>query len=99
MLTEALIDSGANMSVFSADIADYLEVELEAGKKIYLQGIGGRILGYAHTIKIDIEKKEFKLKVVFSRELFTSFNILGRDNFFNFFRIIFDEENKMFALE
>jgi len=91
---KALVDSGASYSVFRVEIADYLGIKLEKGKALYLEGIGGRILGYLHTIPIIIGNKRYRCKVVFSREFTVSFNILGRDNFFAPFLITFYEKNK-----
>ncbi len=41
--TDALIDSGANISVFREEIAECLEIVIEDGEEILLQGLGGRI--------------------------------------------------------
>jgi hypothetical protein len=97
--TEALVDSGANISVFSSDIADYLELVLTGGKQIYLQGVGGRIVGYIHKVKIDISGISFRCPIVFSAELITSFNIIGRDAFFDKFLITFDEARRKLILK
>ena len=91
---KALVDSGASYSVFRVEIADYLGIKLEKGKVLYLEGIGGRILGYLHTISIIIGNKKYRCKAVFSREFTVSFNILGRDNFFTPFFITFYEKDK-----
>lgn len=92
--TKALIDSGACFSLFHYEIAEYLDIDLQKGKKIYLTGIGGRILGYLHTISITIGNKTFPCKIVFSPEFTVSFNLLGRDNFFLPFIISFMEKQK-----
>ena len=97
--TEALVDSGANISVFSSDIADYLGLELIKGKQIYLQGIGGRIVGYIHKVKINVANVSFLCPIVFSAELITSFNILGREGFFKKFIISFDELHHTLSLK
>jgi hypothetical protein len=34
--SSALVDSGATVSIFRANIADYLEIEIEKGEEIYL---------------------------------------------------------------
>lgn len=88
---KALIDSGASFSVFRPEIAQELGIVLEKGKKIYLTGIGGRILGYLHTLPITLGNKTFQCKIVFSSEFNVSFNLLGRDNFFLPFLITFNE--------
>lgn len=92
LITEALIDSGASFSVFRSEVADYLGIPLEKGKPVYLTGIGGRILGYLHKIKVKVGKKSFVCKIIFSKEYTVSFNILGRDNFFVPFLITFNEK-------
>lgn len=95
----ALVDSGASFSVFRPEIAQELGIVLEKGKKIYLTGIGGRILGYLHELSLTLGKKTFHCKIVFSPEFNVSFNLLGRDNFFMPFIISFFEKNKKIIVE
>lgn len=99
--TTALVDSGATYSVFRPEFAKYLDIELEQGKKIYLEGIGGRILGYLHTIDLNLyqDKDKHKIKIVFSPELKISFNLIGQDNFFDLYKIIFERKNKKVIVE
>lgn len=89
---KALVDSGASYSVFRPEIARYLGITIEQGKPIYLEGIGGRILGYLHTVLIQVAKKKFRCKIIFSNELRVSFNLIGRDDFFGRFLITFNEK-------
>lgn len=91
---KALIDSGATYSIFRPEVADYLGIGIEKGKLFYLEGIGGRILGYLHKIRLNVGNKSYNIKIVFSREFTVSFNILGRDNFFVPFHITFCESDK-----
>jgi len=72
---KALIDSGASFSVFHPEIAEYLGIKMEQGKKVYLTGIGGRILGYLHKVILDLDGKTFECKLVFSPEFKVSFKI------------------------
>lgn len=95
----ALIDSGATISVFRDDVALNLGLVLENGKEIYLGGVGGHIRGYIHKMKIEVGSKKFVCPIVFSREYLVSFNLLGRDAFFDRFKIIFDEKEKLVNLE
>jgi len=92
LTAEALIDSGASFSVFRSEVADYLGIPLEKGKTVFLTGIGGRILGYLHKIKVRVGNENFVCKIVFSKEYTVSLNILGRDNFFVPFLITFNEK-------
>lgn len=95
----ALVDSGATISVFKDEVADELGIEIEKGKEISLGGVGGRIKGYIHTLKIEIASKTFSCPVVFSREYLVSFNLLGREAVFRQFKIIFEEKNSLIKFE
>ena len=96
---QALIDSGASFSVFHPEVAEYLGIRIERGRKIFLTGIGGRILGYIHTLSMTVGEKTFRCKVVFSPEFTVSFNLLGRDDFFLPFVISFFQQEKKILLE
>lgn len=96
---KALIDSGASFSLFHPEIAEYLGLSLEKGKKIYLSGIGGRILGYLHTVLLTLDGTTFRCKMIFSSEFTVSFNLLGRDNFFLPFVISFVEKKRKIILK
>ena len=98
IILNALIDSGASLSVFQPEVGTYLGINIEKGKKIYLSGIGGRILGYIHTVVLTIGSTSFPCKIVFSPEFTVSLNLLGRDNFFDPFIISFLEARKKLIL-
>lgn len=95
----ALVDSGANVSIFEASIADKLGITVEEGKQMTFQGIGGRIVAYEHTVPIQVGSLEFNCKIAFSREYYVSLNLLGRDNFFLHFLVTFDEKKREILLE
>ncbi len=95
----AIVDSGANISLFQYEIADLLGLRVNKGRRIPLSGIGGRIYGYLHTISITMADYTFPCRVCFSRELRVPLNLLGRDNFFKKFRITFDELRQVTLLE
>lgn len=95
---KALIDSGASFSVFRPEIAEELGIEIAKGKQVYLTGIGGRILGYLHEVSFALDGKTFPCRIVFSEEFTVSFNLLGRNNFFQPFAITFLEKNKKVAI-
>lgn len=94
----ALVDSGATISVFGEEAAQFLGIEIEKGEKTILGGVGGRIVGYLHKLRIRAAGKEMLCPVVFSREYLVSFNLLGREGFFRNFEIIFKEKKKQVEL-
>ena len=99
LVVKALVDSSASFSVFRPEIAEFLGVSIEKGETFYLEGIGGRILGYLHVLNARVSSKSFRCKIVFSYEFTVSFNLLGRDNFFDKFLITFDEKKKKVILQ
>lgn len=50
-------------------------------------------------MKVRIAGKEFLCPIVFSYEYLVSFNLLGREEFFKRFRIIFEEKENLLKLE
>ena len=97
---KALVDSGASYSVFRSEVAEFLGLDIEKGKKMYLEGVGGRILGYLHILLMSTDGVSYyQCKVVFSKEFTVSFNLLGRDNFFYPYLVTFNEKQKQIILE
>lgn len=99
LIVKALLDSGATFSLFRPEIADYLGIPLRCGRKIYFHGIKGKILGYLHRVPVKINQKRFICFIAFSPELESSFNILGRSNFFFPFLITFNEKYQKILIE
>lgn len=54
---------------------------------------------YAHRLRASLEEESFDLRISFSRDLLTSFNILGREGFFDRFRITFNEKKREITIE
>ncbi len=94
----ALADSGATISIFRKDIADFFGIEIEKGEEIELRGAGGWFKGYIHKLTAEVAGKKFACPVVFSRDYLISLNIIGRNSFFEKFKITFDEANKSVIL-
>ncbi len=98
-MIDAVVDSGAKMSVFQVGIAKALKIKMEKGKKILLQSLSGNMIIYEHKIPVKVYGIEFMLKVGFSRQPSASLNILGRDNFFKVFSVTFEEKKRKLILK
>ena len=96
---DAIVDSGASCSLFSARVADELGLVLESGESKRFGGVGGSILAYRHDLPVRVMGQVMTLKVFFSREFHPSVNLLGRDNFFMHFLVTFDEVGRRTILE
>jgi len=100
-----LLDSGADVSVIPQDVAELLGLKLN-GKKEKVRGIGGSIDSVNEKINVTISKGHdnytFNLlvKVILgsAEELGDIPIILGREGFFDKFKIIFDQANERVAL-
>lgn len=93
---EALVDSGADYNVFDAVIAQILGIRLTAGSKRQVAGIGNHIIkGYEHSIILKVGRKQYRTKVIFSKEVPKySFGVLGNQGFFDHFEVHFNYRQK-----
>ena len=94
-----IIDSGSEVSLFDKELAKRLGINYRLTKDIrYMGGVSGRLLVYVHQLDISIGGRTFPCKIGFSDERTTSHNLLGRQGFFENFKITFDEKNKKIFL-
>ncbi len=96
IIYDAFVDSGAGYSIFQSDVAEDLNLKLEEGKKEYVTiGDGSLIIVYTHRLEIQIGDEEFNAMIGFSRRLGIGFNIIGRKDIFERFKVCFDEKEKV----
>ena len=92
----AFVDSGAGYSIFQSDVAEDLNLKLEEGRREYVTvGDGSLIIVYIHRLEIQIGDEEFEAGIGFSKQLGIGFNIIGRKDIFERFKICFDEKEKV----
>lgn len=93
---KAYVDSGASYSIFRAEITDILGLRLEKGEKIYVTvGDGSLIPVYLHQITVQLAEETFSAAIGFSRQLGIGFNIIGRKDIFEKFKVCFNEKEKI----
>jgi len=93
---DAYVDSGAGYSIFHSDVTEDLQIRLEDGEKTYITvGDGSQIIVYLHKLIVKIAEQEFKANIGFSRHLGIGFNIIGRRDIFDRFKICFDDKEKI----
>ena len=96
----ALIDSGADCSLFNIQIAQALGIDLSKAKRINLTGISGTINGYcldSLKIKIDGIDKTIGIPVCFI-DSDTVGLLLGQSGFFDKCRIKFEKDHDAFEI-
>jgi predicted aspartyl protease len=97
---EVYVDSGSAYTVLHARIADGVGFDYRGGERIYLQvGDGSFIPVYLHDLEVQIGAEQFTARVGFSEKLGVGFNLLGRTNIFDRFRICFQENQRILTFE
>ena len=100
--TLALLDSGADISAMSEDVAEILGLDL-SGERDSAYGIGGKVNAVESKVNITIEKGHEKynflipVKVILGDYDFPI--LLGRAGFFDKFIISFDEVQQKISLK
>lgn len=98
--TFALVDSGADHNIFDAEIGKAIGIKIKKGKKLKFWGVGSvQHLAYFHKVKLCIGGWYHECYCGFSYELDDlPYQILGQDDFFKAFRVIFDFKKKQMEL-
>jgi len=88
-----LVDSGADISIFSRRIGDIMGIDVEKGEEKIFRGIVGELIAYVHKIPVFINDREVETRVAFA--LSEVPNLLGRLDIFKNFEISFRKEDDL----
>ena len=88
---ESILDTGADHSVFDAQIADGLGIAVRHGREVAFSGIarGAETIGYLHTVTLTVAAQNYEAPIVFAYGLSIT-GILGQVGFFDHFIVTFD---------
>jgi len=95
---QALVDSGADFSIFPLRIAIVLGFDVEKSKKVKLEAADGHIFeAYKTEVSAKLDTRVFRLTIGFvdNQDITPA---IGRAGFFETFRVEFDERNKCVKL-
>ena len=99
VIYEALVDSGADLCIFHADLAPILGIDLKSGEKIPLGGITGDGMAYVHPVEFKVRGDRYKTLCAFSEDITDyGYGILGHVGFFDHFRVKFEYDIKNIEL-
>lgn len=90
---EVLIDSGADISIFSSVVAETLGIKMTTGEKSLISGVTGDVKPYwIHKVDLLIGERIFKnVKVGFFQGMEEDgYGIVGQKGFFELFVVKFD---------
>lgn len=95
----ALVDSGADFSIFPLYAAIALGINLKKLKKIKAESADGHFFKiYKTALEAKIDNKFFQLPIGFSEK--SNINpLIGREGFFDTFRVTFDQKKRITILE
>lgn len=94
------VDSGAFYTLLHAQFALDYGLDFKRGSKTYAQvGDGSLIPVYLHRLQLQIGTKQFAATVGFSEKLGVRFNLLGRQDVFEHFKICFHERRKIVSFQ
>ena len=94
-----LIDSGSDHSYLNSIIGQALGLDIARGREYKSKGITGvEFLAYFHKIKFKVGGWEYEAEFGFSSDVIIHFGILGREDFFNLFKVIIENPQKLIEL-
>lgn len=96
----ALVDSGADCSLFNAEIAEVLGINLSSAKGVNFTGISGKLDGCRIEeieIKVDGCDKKIKIPACFVKSPSVGI-LLGQEGFFDQHRIKFEKDHDTFEI-
>lgn len=90
---EVLIDSGADLCIFDAEIGELIDINIESGRRDVVGGIAGQTAEYfIHPIEIEVGGWSYKIEAGFLQRAAGGFNygVVGQRGFFDIFVVKFD---------
>jgi hypothetical protein len=85
----ALLDSGAEHTIFSTRVAEALGIEAPSGRLVTLRGIGGTMPGYLAAIELQLGASRWTTDAIFADGIAADSGLLGQLGFFQFFTVTF----------
>jgi len=85
----ALLDSGAEHTIFSTQVAQALGIEIPWERRVMLRGISGTIPGYLATVELQLGTSRWTTDAIFADGIAADSGLLGQLGFFQFFTVTF----------
>ena len=95
-----LIDSGAEYCILDAEIGRSLGLVIEEGQAVSLSGVQEpKFTAYLHDIQYRIGERSYPATIGFVDNAQMGYGILGRNGFFDYFKVCFDHREKKVVLD
>ncbi len=97
---DVYVDSGAEYTVIEAGIAESVGFDYRQGNRIYLQvGDGSLIPVYLNHVEVQLGTVQLRCRVGFSEQLKVNYNVLGKADIFDYFKICFSQKQRLITFE
>ena len=97
---DVYVDSGAEYTVIEAGIAESVGFDYRQGNRIYLRvGDGSLISVYLHYLEVQLGSVQLRCRVGFSQQLKVNYNVLGKADIFEDFRVCFSQKQRLITFE
>lgn len=91
---EVLVDSGADLCIFHAEIGEALGIDVKKGRQREVFGVGGKAsLYYLHNVEIDVGGWIYRIDAGFMPSVagrVMQYGLVGQNGFFDKFVVKFD---------
>ncbi len=95
---EVLVDSGADICIFDAELAERLGIDLESGEHAVISGATGGVQdAYIHPVELTVGPRTFGARVAFMSTP-EPYGLAGQRGFFAQFLVTFDQPNEQIEL-
>ena len=90
-LLESIVDTGADHTIFDAQIGDDLGIPIRKGREVPFTGVamGTRTVGYLHKVTLTVAAQTYEAPIIFAYDI-SATGILGQIGFFDHFIVTFD---------
>src|SRR6266508_36884 len=97
--TLAIVDSGADTSVFHVSIAAQLGIDLATARRGTATGVGGTAMAFRSGVELEIEGMRFPAEIRFTSGMRLPIALLGRHDVIRRFQFGFDEQAQLLLVK
>ena len=90
---EVLVDSGADICIFDAEIGELIGLDIKRGKERTVTGVAGQSASYfLHNVEIEVGGHAYEIEAGFLPNVAgdNNYGIVGQQGFFDIFTVKFD---------
>ena len=87
----AKVDTGAEICLFTREIGEFLEVDVESGYKTRLSTLVGGLFAFGHNVELETLGLKFETFVYFAEDYAIDRNLLGRQGWLQLIKIGLDD--------